>query len=212
MRSRRAPCLDRCIGRSARRCVRPCVWVVLALAFAAPTPAEARLVLGTGAGFFEPWDGSGDFSVMGQILASIGKQEKLRLGGEFEYHQFDTELFGAKNVDMKTFGLRGIIQYFPLPEWTVQPYFGVGIGTEVQWVDSDEVEEQQGDDITPEVGSGLSLLGLFGAELPLGHHVSFFAEGRVGYSMLLIVRKDNDSVDHEVTGGVHGLGGIRIRF
>jgi hypothetical protein len=113
---------------------------------------------------------------------------------------------------MKTFALRGIIQFFPMPEWAVQPYVGIGIGTEIQYVDSDEVEDQQGDDIVPTVGSGLSLSGILGAEIPLGDHVSFFAEGRIGYSMLLIVRKDNDSVDHEDTGGALGLGGLRIRF
>ncbi|MGH0036309.1 MAG: hypothetical protein ACQGVK_14880 [Myxococcota bacterium] len=188
------------------------LFLLCALGLIAASPAQARLVLGAGGGWFEPWDGSGDFSVMGQVLASIGKQEKLRIGGEFEYHQFDTRLFGARNIDMQTFALRGIMQFFPMPEWVVQPYAGIGIGTEVQYVDSDEVKEQQGDDIVPVVGSGFSLLGILGAEIPIGDHFSFFAEGRLGYSMLLIIRKDNDSVDHEGTGGAHGLGGFRIRF
>lgn len=196
--------------RSHVACVLPLLGLLAGLVVA-PT-ADARLVLGAGSGYFEPWDGSGGFSVTGQILASIGKREKLRIGGEFEYHQFDTELFGAKNVDMKTFALRAIFHFFPLPEWAVKPYAGFGIGTEGQWVDDRKVEKDQGDDIVPQFGTGLSVLGILGAEVPLGEHVSLFAEGRVGYSMLLIIRKDNDSLDHEDTGGVHGLGGIRIRF
>jgi len=175
-------------------------------------PACAGLVLTGAGGWFEPWDGSGGFSVLGQALASLAHDGRFRVGGEFEYHRYETELFGASDIRMETFALRGIFNYVLLPSAPVRPYVGAGLGTEFQHIDSHEIEKQKGDDKVQSFGSGLSILGILGVEVPLGQHLSVFAEGRLGYSMLVTIFKDTHDPAVEYTGGAHGLGGLRIRF
>ena len=63
--------------------------------------SAADVHVGAGGGYFEPWEGEGGFSVMGQVLWSTGS-ERFRFGGEIGYTPYDTDFLGVSHVDVQS--------------------------------------------------------------------------------------------------------------
>ena len=197
-----------------------CNVVALALLFALVTPA-AGVEFAAGGGSFFPWDGDSGPSVLGQVGGRV--KENWRLLGEFEYRDYSTELLGVDNVDIRGYGLRFIAHYMFLPEGVVNPYVGAGVGLTLQDLDEGKVErvlEQTfgSADVTP-VALSVALMGILGLEVPLGDHFALFGEGRVGADIALSRTEvdtgngnSDDNLDTENLGGLHAIGGLRVRW
>lgn len=173
-----------------------------------------------GGGFF-PWDGDSGPTVIGQVGGRV--KENWRLLGEFEYRDYSTTLLDVDDVDVQGYGLRFVAHYMFLPEDIVNPYVGAGVGLTLQALDNEKIErvlEQSfaSVDVTP-VALSVAVMGILGLEIPVGDHFAFFAEGRVGADIALTRtevdtggNKTDDDLDAENLGGIHAIGGLRIRW
>lgn len=191
---------------------------VLACALAAPA---AGVELAAGGGGFFPWDGDSGPAVFAQVGGRI--KQNWRLLGEFEYRDYSTKLLGVDNVDVQGYGLRFVAHYMFLPEGVVNPYVGAGVGLTLQDLDDQKIEralEQTfaSADVTP-VALSVAVMGILGLELPLGDHFALFGEGRVGADIALTNTEvdtgsgnSNNNLDTENLGGLHAIGGLRVRW
>ena len=193
---------------------------LVALALTAGRSVHAGLVVGAGGGVFVPWKGEVGYSVSAHAMGSI-LGDHLRLGGEFEFRRFDTEITGSAWFDdfftaepnysdttYENYNLRFLVSYHPIPESVFSPYVGIGIGIAINVVDD------QARLFRDEVSGGFGMLTLVGAELPFPglEHLFFFTEARAGF--VLDIWDDNvrDTVEADEIGGFTGMGGLRLRF
>jgi hypothetical protein len=167
--------------------------------------------LSLGAGFFAPWDGNDGFNVSGAGHVGLGS-DRFWVGGEVEYRRFEPELKRDFRPDMNSFALRFSFQYHPWPKAIVSPYVGVSVGVLLNKVDDNHSRVDPNDKLRSDVSGGLTLLGVAGAEVPLGtQRLHLFAEGRLGNSSDLWKRKGGNWQTDQIDG-ITAMGGLRFRF
>lgn len=182
----------------------------LLLALALPGAASAQMHLAVGAGALEPWDGDTGYSVLGQVLgSSFG--DHLRLGVEVEYRDYEVEILGLDDVQLQSYGLRGVAQLVLFPD-SISPYVGVAYGFQLIEVDDERIDRafaSAGVDVDP-LGVGTGGLGFVGVQVPVGP-LLLFAEGRA--SIATEIGDDfDDLLKDDQLSGVSGLAGLRLRF
>lgn len=166
-----------------------------------------------GGGIFYPFQGTSGFNAVIQAAGKISPTE--RLGVELEFRKYETEFFNAKNIDTRSYILRGIGQYFFRPQG-ISPYVGLGLNIAINDFDGNEVERKEPSvDIKTGWGFGYGILALAGVEVPMTQQLAFFAEGRVSGDFQVTFfekRSGKDKVNFESLSGLTGMGGIRMRF
>ncbi len=171
------------------------------------------VVISAGGGIFYPFQGKSGFNGVIQAAGKISSQE--RLGVELEFRKYETELFNAKNIDTKSYIVRGIGQYFFRPHG-ISPYIGLGINFAVNTFDEDEIERKRSSvNVKHGWGFGYGIMGLLGVEVPVGGGLAFFGEGRVSGDFQLTrykKRSGKNKLRVENLSGLTGMGGIRMRF
>lgn len=171
------------------------------------------VVISGGGGIFYPFQGKSGFNGVVQAAGKISPQE--RLGVELEFRKYDTELFNAKNIDTKSYIVRGIGQYYFRPHG-ISPYVGLGINLAVNVFDEDEIEKKRSSiNVKRGWGFGYGIMALLGVEVPVGGGVAFFGEGRVSGDFQLTNYKNGsgkEKLSLESLSGLTGMGGIRMRF
>jgi hypothetical protein len=175
--------------------------------------SEDEVVISGGGGIFYPFQGKSGFNAVVQAAGKISPQE--RLGVELEFRKYEAEFFNAKNIDTKSYILRGIGQYYFFPEG-ISPYVGLGINLAVNDFDGNEVERKRPSvDIKTGWGFGYGIMGLLGVEAPVGQQLALFVEGRVSGDFQITIyekRSGKDTLNFESLSGLTGMGGIRMRF
>ena len=171
------------------------------------------VVISGGGGIFYPFQGKSGFNGVVQAAGNISSQE--RLGVELEFRKYETELFNVKNIDTRSYIIRGIGQYYFRPHG-ISPYIGLGINFALNVFDEDEIEKKRSSiNVKRGWGFGFGIMGLLGVEVPMGQQLAFFAEGRVsGDSQLSNYknRSGKNKIRLESLSGLTGMGGIRMRF
>jgi hypothetical protein len=198
-----------------RKRSRPLVCAVLFAALAA-LPARAQLSLGAGGEVAIPWDGDSGWGASVEALYRLPARG-WRFGGEFEYRHYQSEFFGANDVDVDSYQIRLIAHYlFDLgPIW---PYVGLGLHSAVNVIDDEAIEAQVPFVNVDESGASIGATAIAGVEVPLFDCLSIFAEARAGVDAQLTEEDDDcnfcddDDVGVEELGGFAGRGGVRIRF
>jgi hypothetical protein len=175
--------------------------------------SEDEVVISGGGGIFYPFQGKSGFNAVVQAAGKISPHE--RLGVELEFRKYEAEFFNAKNIDTKSYILRGIGQYYFFPEG-ISPYVGLGINLAVNDFDGNEVERKRPSvDIKTGWGFGYGIMGLLGVEAPVGQQLALFVEGRVSGDFQITIyekRSGKDTLNFESLSGLTGMGGIRMRF
>ena len=170
------------------------------------------VVISGGGGIFYPFQGKSGFNAVVQAAGNVSPQE--RLGVELEFRKYETELFNAKNIDTKSYIVRGIGQYYFRPHG-ISPYVGLGINFAINIFDEDEIEKKRSSvNVKRGWGFGYGIMGLLGVEVPIGQ-VAFFAEGRVGGDFQFTQfekRSGKKKLSIQSLSGLTGMGGIRMRF
>jgi len=171
------------------------------------------VMISGGGGIFYPFKGKSGFNAVVQASGKISPQE--RFGVELEFRKYETELFNAKNIDTKSYIVRGIGQYYFRPHG-ISPYVGLGINFAINTFDKDEIEKKKSSvDVKRGWGFGYGIMGLLGVEVPMGQQLAFFAEGRVSGDFQLTQyenRSGKNKFSIESFSGLTGMGGIRLRF
>lgn len=174
---------------------------------------SGSVVISGGGGIFYPFQGQTGFNSMVQAMGKISPQE--RIGVELEFRKYKTEFFNAKNIDTKSYIVRGIGQYYFIPGG-ISPYVGLGLNLAVNDFDGDEVERKRPSvDVKTGWGFGYGIMGSLGVEVPVERQLAFFAEGRVsGDFQMTIYEKQSgkDKINFESLSGLTGMGGIRMSF
>lgn len=182
-----------------------------ALSLAQPGVAGAQLHVGAAAGALRPWEGDTGYSLLGQLMGSAF-EDHFRIGLEFEYQDYETEILGLEDIQVNVYNVRGVAALVLFPE-TVSPYLGVAYGLNVIEIDDRRIDDAfgaAGVDVDP-IGVGTGGVGFVGIQLPIGEHLAVFAEGRAAIATELTDAFD-DLVDPESLGGYSGLAGLRLRF
>ncbi|WP_342347485.1 hypothetical protein [uncultured Nitrospira sp.] len=177
-------------------------------------PEESEtVVLSGGGGIFYPFQGKTGASGLIQAMGIISPQE--RMGVELEYRNYQNELFHAKNIDMQSYILRGIGQYF-FRSHGISPYIGLGVNIALNVFDEKDIEKKRDSiNVKGDKGFGYGFMGLVGVEAPVGQGVAVFAEGRVSADFQLTRYKNGsgkDKLDVENLSGLTGMIGIRFHF
>lgn len=171
------------------------------------------VVLSGGGGIFYPFQGKTGASGAIQAMGIISPQE--RMGVELEYRNYKNELFHAKNIDMQSYILRGIGQYF-FRSHGISPYVGLGVNIALNFFDEKDIEKKRDSiNVKGDKGFGYGIMGLVGVEAPVGQGVAVFAEGRVSADFQLTRYKNGsgkDKLDVENLSGLTGMIGIRFHF
>ena len=174
--------------------------------------AKRNFIVSGGGGIFEPFNGKTGFS--GLVQAMIAISPRVRLGGELEFRDYETELFNVKDVGIQTFHFRGLGMFFFRPEG-ISPYIGGGFGFSVNSIDDNKIERNRpGIMVKSDIGLGFGVMGLVGLDVPIGTRVALFAEGRANADFQVTETEGPGSSNTEIEniGGLSGLGGIRFRF
>lgn len=170
-------------------------------------------VISGGGGIFYPFQGKAGFNAVIQAMGKSSPQE--RFGVELEFRKYQAEFFNAKNIDTRSYIVRGLGQYYFLPGG-ISPYVGLGINLAVNDFDGDEVEKKRPSvDIKTGWGIGYGIMGSLGVEVPLNQQLAFFAEGRVSGDFQITIyekRSGKDTINFESLSGLTGMGGIRMSF
>jgi len=183
--------------------------VALVFGCLVPAASSAQWSMAGGAGVFVPFEGKAGANALVRALVE-DDDSNWRFGGEFEYRNYKSDIFGVKDVGFDSFSLRGIVQYV-LPMEPVRPYAGAGIGINLNVFDGSKVERRRSNvETVTDFGTGLGLIGLGGVEFPLGDSMALFGEARVGIDFQLT--SESDDIGAENLGGFSGLGGLRVRF
>lgn len=173
--------------------------------------SDSVMISGSG-GIFYPFQGKSGFNAVVQAAGNVSPQE--RLGVELEFRKYETELFNAKNIDTKSYIVRGIGQYYFRPHG-ISPYVGLGINFAINIFDEDEIEKKRSSvNVKRGWGFGYGIMGLLGVEVPIGQ-VAFFAEGRVSGDFQFTQfekRSGKKKLSIQSLSGLTGMGGIRMRF
>ncbi len=175
------------------------------------TPSRKFIVSG-GGGIFVPFEGTTGFSGLAQMLFAVSPH--VRLGGEFEFRDYETKLFDVNDVGVQTFNFRAIGMYLFRPEG-ISPYIGGGLGFSINSFDENRVEQANpAIMVKNDIGLGFGALALLGVEAPLGDRVALFAEGRASADVQVTETEGpgGTSTDYENIGGISGMGGIRVKF
>ncbi|MEO8325054.1 MAG: hypothetical protein ABI618_04340 [Nitrospirota bacterium] len=177
-------------------------------------PEESEtVVLSGGGGIFYPFQGKTGASGAIQAMGIISPQE--RMGVELEYRNYKNDLFHAKNIDMQSYILRGIGQYF-FRSRGISPYVGLGVNIALNVFDEKDVEKKRDSiNVKGDKGFGYGIMGLLGVEAPVGQGVAVFAEGRVSADFQLTRYKNGsgkNKLDVENLSGLTGMVGIRFHF
>jgi len=176
-------------------------------------PAAAGAFLAMQAGGFVPWQGDAGYSLALQLTGS-NAAARSRWGGEFEFRNFDSTIVGVSGVEVESYIVRGVWQYFFMPDRFLTPYVGFGLGVSIDVVDDDKVDRVRSMDTIGSTSAGLDGLFLAGLQMaiPGVDALSVYAEGRVGFGFAVYGRHDNNSVETENLGGGSGNLGLRFRF
>jgi len=170
------------------------------------------VIISGGGGIFYPFQGRSGFNALVQVMGIVSPQE--RFGVELEFRKYETEFFNAKNIDTKSYIVRGIGQYF-FRSHGISPYVGLGLNLAVNDFDGNEVERKEPSvDVKTGWGIGYGVTGLVGIEVPVGD-IAFFGEGRVSGDFQVTIyekRSGKNKVNFESLSGFTGMGGIRMRF
>ncbi len=178
---------------------------------AKPPKQPIPIHVSVGSGYFAPWDGSDGFDVSAMIHAGLGS-DRFWVGGEFEYRRFEAELKSNYKPDMNSFALRFSFQYHPFPKAVVSPYVGISVGLVLNKVDDNHASGDPSDKVRSDVSGGTSILGVAGAEVPLGSpRLMLFGEGRLGNTSDLWKRKGGNYQTDQIDG-ITAMGGLRFRF
>lgn len=185
--------------------------VLLALGLVIPGVAGAEMHLAVGAGALKPWEGDTGYSAVGQLTGSVFS-DRLRLGIEFEYQDFDTEILGVKDIDVNSYSLRAVAKLVLFPK-KISPYAGVAYGLDLIQVDDERVDDAFGA-IGVDVhtfGLGTGGLAFLGLQLPVGEHFALFAEARAAIATELTDSFD-DQFEPKNLSGYSGMAGVQLSF
>ncbi|MFZ1745706.1 MAG: hypothetical protein WBO24_20055 [Nitrospirales bacterium] len=177
-------------------------------------PEESdTVIISGGGGIFHPFQGKTGASGAIQAMGIISPQE--RMGVELEYRNYKNELFHAKNIDMQSYILRGIGQYF-FRSHGISPYIGLGVNIALNVFDEKDIEKKRDSiNVKGDKGFGYGIMGLLGVEAPVGQGIAVFVEGRVSADFLVTRYKNssgNNKIDVENLSGLTGMVGIRFHF
>jgi opacity protein-like surface antigen len=186
-------------------------------AFFLAAPASARLVLSTGAGVFDPWQGSSGYEINAAVFGTIGRAESWRLGGEFSYRTADTGILSVDNVDFDAYRLSFVAHYRFLVGKVMEPYLGIRLGAAAYRIDRNEIERQRPLLDVSKGGFGLGASGIIGVDVPLGDRFALYSEFSAGTDVLWSDDGRHDDWDlspynSEEVGGMTWIAGIRLRF
>lgn len=185
------------------------VLAVVAMSLGVATAASADLVASGSGGSTEGWNGETGTSIVGQILGHA-VQERLRLGGEFEYAHHKTDLLGVTEIDVDAYKLRAVLQIVAFPNRPT-PYVGFGLGFDVMRYDNRTLAAEYSRVDVDRFGLGAGGVGFVGLQLPATRHFDLFAETRAGLSWKLVDDAAVDMGDAQL-GGWSTLAGVRLRF
>lgn len=183
----------------------------LLFALVLPGVAGAQMHLGVGAGALEPWEGDTGYSVVGQLMGSAFS-DHFRLGVEFEYQSYDTEILGLTDIEVDSYDLRALVQLVLFPK-KISPYIGIAYGFNLIEVDDDRLDDAfgaAGVDVET-FGFGTGGVGFLGLRVPLGEHLALFAEGRAGIATELTDAFD-DEFEPKNLSGYSGMAGVQLSF
>lgn len=199
--------------------------LLLAVAFMSVLVAEsaaAQFTMSASAGIFDPWREDGNQVFRGAAGATFGKGKRFRLSGEFAYREFESEIFGVKDVDIDSYQIALVFHYRLLPDAAVQPYVGVRSSVAVNQIDDGAIERAKNDLVrVDDTTSSIGVAAILGIEFPIGEHFFLFAETDIGAEFLFTQDddgyRDNDYYDDndvnvEQIGGIHGVAGVRVVF
>ncbi len=180
----------------------------------APTSQRDRM-FSLGGGKFNPADGESGTAFSGQFLSQNGQ---TRIGGEFEYRDFEATLFEVQNVETQSYTARVLGIYLLRPSG-ISPYIGAGLSLSVHVIDGDKIEQAHGPGtvVISDVGSGFGIIGFIGIEAPVTPALTIFAEGRLSGDYQFTKTENlntagEEELEVENLGGVGFLGGLRFRF
>ena len=128
-------------GRGAVRWAAVLASALLSLGAAAESSAE--IFIGVGGGALLPWEGDTGYSVMGEFGGNI-VTERLRLGVEFEYEDYDVDVGLADlglpdaTLAIRSYDLRAMLRFVLFPK-RITPYLGVGGGFTLLEVDDENL-------------------------------------------------------------------------
>ena len=182
------------------------------------TPASARLVLSTGAGVFEPWQGSTGYELDAAMLATIGQRQNWRVGAEFSYRRAESRILRVNNIEFHSYRLSFVAHYRFLVREIIEPYIGLRLSVAVNSVNDEQIERGQPTRRVSEGSGGVGAAGIVGLDVPFGDHFAIYSEVSLGADVLWLHNGNNDD-DWDLTpyvsegiGGVSGVAGIRVRF
>jgi len=189
--------------------------------------AKAADTISFQGGLFSPWDGDPGTSAAFQYAHRLGGRHYI--GFELEYREFEGEILGTKDMDLRTYQIRAIYRVDLIVDSIVTPYVGVGLGIGINTFDGNDVEralELRNPGTlysAPSVGAGIGVLALVGLDvgIPGVEWVSFFGEARFGYSAQFSAIEEtntaggideNTDIEVDNLGGISAHGGVRFHF
>jgi len=150
-----------------------------------------------------------EYRFMGQLLGTA-YSDRLRIGGEIERAKYDTELAGLPGIQVKSYNLRGIVEFVAFPN-RLSPYCGGGVGVNVLRLDDDAIENVITTMKIDNFGIALGGFAFAGLQLPITRDVLLFSEFRVGAVFDVLDKAD---VQMGILGleGHSSITGLRMRF
>lgn len=179
-------------------------------------PASARLVMNAGAGVFDPWYGAVGYEVDVAALATLGKLERWRLGGEFSFRSADTGVADVDSVDFESYRLSFVVHCRFLMGQVIEPYVGARLTTAITRIDNGKVNDERPSRDVQQSGYGLGASAIVGVDVPLGDRLALYGEASVGADIVWIDDGTDSLYGGGITsdgiGGVSGIAGLRVRF
>ena len=201
------------------------LFAAIVLAFSWPSSASAEIFISTGAGVFDPWEGSAGYEIDASVMTTLGRFQNFRIGGEFSYRSAEGEILKVHNVDFDSYRLSFVAHYRPLLGWFVEPYIGGRVTTAINDSDGNRIELALPDRNVQQTETiGFGAAGIAGIDIPIGKHFTLYGETSFGADLLLIdAHHDHSDPDawfpdssspysSENVGGVTGTAGVRVRF
>jgi len=135
---------------------------------------------------------------------------RIRIGGEIELAKYDTELAGLPGIQVKSYNLRGLVEFVAFPN-RLSPYWGGGVGVNVMRLDDDAIENVITTMEIDNFGIALGGFAFAGLQVPISRDVLLFTEFRIGAVFDVLDKAD---VQMGVLGleGHSGITGLRMRF
>lgn len=183
-----------------------------------PAAAPIERFLSLDGGFFVPWDGSPGMTLGLRFARTLGRHS--RVGVEFEYQDFEYDLYGKDELGVQLFSLRSLLEYHFRPAAPLDLYLGLGGGlSALRFGDGFSKTPIPGTEILSLSGIGLAGIVFAGAawSVPAVPRLSLYGEGRFAQMAVFswienFSKGKNDQWHLEGLGGFSAQAGLRWRF